>query len=199
MLIEPIAKDGVQAYITIAVASPESVVEITTACYPQLAVLGERSQIGGVDVLRETALVWQVLSKGGESRKVERYVQSPVQSVTIRTEGHHADGIVEETAVASIHRPVAGIHRFAVCILEWSQSHQTFLGNGVLGVLYRLTLVYERLFGLEDGVARQQPVFTWIVATVERTEMNLLCMNRSTAEDEHEEICYFTFHNESTF
>ena len=199
MLVEPIAKDGVQAYITIAVASPEGVVEIATACYPQLAVLGERSQIGGVDVLRETALVWQVFAKGGKGRKVERYVQSPVQSVTIRTEGHHADGIVEETAVASIHRPVASIHRFAVCILEWSQSHQTFIGNGVLGILYRLTLVYERLFGLEDGVAWQQPVFTWIVATVERTEMNLLCMNRSTAEDEHEEICYFTFHNDSTF
>lgn len=63
VLVEPIAKDGVQAYITIAVASPEGVVEIATACYPQLAVLGERSQIGGVDVLRETALVWQVLPK----------------------------------------------------------------------------------------------------------------------------------------
>ena len=66
MLIKFIAHDGIESYVAIAVTSPEGIVEVTAARYPQLAVLGERSKVGGVDVLRETSLMGKVLAEGSE-------------------------------------------------------------------------------------------------------------------------------------
>ena len=97
MLIKLISHDGIESYVTITVTSPEGVVEVTAACYPQLAVLGERCQVGGVDVLRETALMGKVLAEGSEGRCTEGEVQAFVQAVAVgrrNTIGQVVDGIV---------------------------------------------------------------------------------------------------------
>ena len=83
MLVEFIPQHAIYAAIVEVVASVIDVVDVGAQRHPQLVVLGERCEIGGVDGLGEAAPVGSILAECGENREIYRKIQSLVQSPAV--------------------------------------------------------------------------------------------------------------------
>ena len=83
MLVEFIPQYAIHATIVEVVASVIDVVDVGAQRQPQLVVLGEGCEIGGVDGLGEAAPVRGILAESGENREVYRKIQSLVKSPAV--------------------------------------------------------------------------------------------------------------------
>ena len=83
MLVEFIPQHAIHAAIVEVVASVIDVVDVGAQRHPQLVVLGERCEIGGVDGLGEAAPVRGILAESGENREIYRKIQTLVQSPAV--------------------------------------------------------------------------------------------------------------------
>ena len=76
MLVEFIPQHAIHAAIVEVVASVIDVVDVGAQRHPQLVVLGEGCEIGGVDGLGEAAPVRGILAESGENREIYRKIQT---------------------------------------------------------------------------------------------------------------------------